>query len=399
VEETTVTIDEEGWQLILMIALGVFFAFAEALDLDVLLGILFMPVIKVLKYFSIELEMITLDPSYWSAKMGDAYNNMCKHNPAGFVITDFSFFAVFVVLILFEADLSKWWRERHLRNAGYDDLEEDAEEDPLKDERLEDLFRELDKDGSGEIDRKEMNGAIKRIFGEDISEEVVDEMMAAADRDGDGTVGMKEFKLIMKAGPVRLGGKAKEMTDPDKMQVMLRNAREELEEVNLYVLLRGPNVDAAVKKGLLSQRSTLEARIDTLSGFLSALETEAAEEVDLEAAAREAEEAEAKKKREGNCGETTKLAVTVLKNTISGVLTIYLYFMDLISDYQVTNPNPNPNVLTIYLYFMDLISDYQVTPWSRPVPCLYPAVPCPALPWHALPCPTGLISDDLRPRR
>ena len=30
------------------------------------------------------------------------------------------------------------------------------------------------------------------------------------------------------------------------------------------------------------------------------------------------------------------MAVKILKNTISGVLTIYLYFMDLISDYQVS---------------------------------------------------------------
>ena len=34
--------------------------------------------------------------------------------------------------------------------------------------------------------------------------------------------------------------------------------------------------------------------------------------------------------------ESGSVAVTILKNTISGVLTIYLYFMDLISDYQVS---------------------------------------------------------------
>ena len=182
------------------------------------------------------------------------------------------------------------------------------------------------------------------MFGDDIEASVVDEMMRAADKDGDGEVGEREFKVIMKAGPQKLAGKAKDMTDPDAMMVLRRNARESLEEVQLLTVLRGPSAEAAVKKELNEKASALQMRIDTLSGFLSALETEEAEEVDLEAAAREAEEAEAKKKREGGCGEMTKLAVTVMKNTISGVLTIYLYFMDLISDYQVTSATRSPSL-------------------------------------------------------
>ena len=65
------------------------------------------------------------------------------------------------------------------------------------------------------------------------------------------------------------------------------------------------------------------------------METKQAEDVDLEAAAKKAAEAEGQKKKLGGCSDYTKLAVTILKNAIAGFMTIYLYFMDLISDYQV----------------------------------------------------------------
>ena len=99
--------------------------------------------------------------------------------------------------------------------------------------------------------------------------------------------------------------------------------------------LRGEAIEPEAKKELTTRKTALSEQVAQLANFLSAMETEEVEAVDLEAAAREAEEAEAAKAREGGCAEMTKMAVTILKNTISGVLTIYLYFMDLISDYQV----------------------------------------------------------------
>ena len=149
--------DDDALQLFFMIAIGVFFAFAEALDLDVLLGIIFMPVMKAMKYLADKFNNIQLDPSYWMDMAGRAYNDMCKNSPAGFVGTDFSFFVFFVVLILFEADISKWWRERGLRAQGYESLDDEGE-DPAADEKLERLFYELDVDRSGLISRSEMDG-------------------------------------------------------------------------------------------------------------------------------------------------------------------------------------------------------------------------------------------------
>ena len=151
------TEETEAWKLALIVAFGLFTALAEALDLDVLLGILFMPVMSVMKYLAAEFDNVNLDPSTWSTKIGNAYNDLCQNHPAGFVGTDFGFFLVFVNLILFEADISKWWRERNLRAQGYEDLDEAGESGP-SDETLERIFREIDANGSGDISREEMEG-------------------------------------------------------------------------------------------------------------------------------------------------------------------------------------------------------------------------------------------------
>ena len=99
--------------------------------------------------------------------------------------------------------------------------------------------------------------------------------------------------------------------------------------------MRGKDADPEVLAEMNQQRARLEKQISTYQGFLAALETEKAEAVDLEEMARLEAEAEAKKAREGGCTETVKLAVAVIKNAISGIITVWLYMMDLISDYQV----------------------------------------------------------------
>ena len=232
---------------------------------------------------------------------------------------------VFATLILFEADISKWWAERNLRAQGYDTLDEDEEQDQkLSDEALGELFSEIDVDSSGEISNEEMKGAITRFYGKDVDPKVVQEMMSAADVDNDGEVSMREFKMIMRAGPKRLGAVASVMTDPDAMRLVLKTAREGVEEVDLILRLRGEGIEPKVKAELKAKRTKLDNQISTVNNFLSAMETVKEEQMDLEAAAAAAEEAEAAKKREGNCGEMTKMGVAILKNTISGVLTIYL---------------------------------------------------------------------------
>jgi hypothetical protein len=216
------------WQLVLMIAFGVLMAFFEALDLDVFLGIVFYPVIKFMQYLSVEFDNVALDPTMWANVTANAYNEMCRESPSAFIYTVFGIFVFFVIFILFQADLAKWWAERNFRAAGYNELGEG--DDGPSDESLEKLFKELDANGSGDVSRDEVEGAIFKLFGK-VEQKVVEEMMAAADTDGDGEISVDEFKKVMRAGPKGLGALSDVMTDPDAMKVMQRNAKEDLEEV------------------------------------------------------------------------------------------------------------------------------------------------------------------------
>ena len=133
---------------------------------------------------------------------------------------------VFVILILFEADISKWWAERNLRAQGYDELEEEEGDPKLSDEALKELFEEIDVDSSGQISGEEMEGAIRKFYGKDMEQKMVQEMMSAADADNDGECSLREFKMIMRAGPKKLSALTSAMTDPDTMRQMLKAARE-----------------------------------------------------------------------------------------------------------------------------------------------------------------------------
>ena len=371
VEETTED-DVEAWQLFFTIALGIFLAFAEALDFDVLLGIIFMPIIKVMEWLAHALDNEQLNPSYWSTKIVEWYNHLCHDNPAGFVGTDLGLWTILFVLILFEADLAKWWRERKLREQGYDNVDEKEEEeddDGAGDEVYAKLFHERDTDGSGFLEHSEMDSIFIQMFGEGVDTKILDEIMESTDTNHDGVVDKHEFIYIMKHCKKRLGGNSS-MLDTDKMTVALRHAREDLEEVNLLGQLRGDAIEPKAAEELSARRAKLEETIGTLSSFLSAMETAQAEAVDLEAAAKEAEEAERARKKQGSCGEMTKVAVAVLKNTISGVLTIYLYFMDLISDFQVTMLYFDAGALLYGSVSASMLVAQFVVVWLRVLPYL-----------------------------
>lgn len=199
--------DGESWTIIFTIAFGVIVALSEALDIDVLIGILLMPFISAMKYLAAKFDNENLDPHTWTTKFGEAYNDLCRNHPAAFVQADFGLFVLFVILILFEADISKWWRERSLRAEGYDELTEEHE--GPTDEGLEKLFHELDEDHGGSISTSEMDHAVKKLFGDDVDHVIVEEIMKAADDSGDGELDLEEFKLVMRAGAEKLGGLSK----------------------------------------------------------------------------------------------------------------------------------------------------------------------------------------------
>ena len=56
------------------------------------------------------------------------------------------------------------------------------------------LFEELDADSSGHVSRAELEQAILQIFGSPLEPRIVDDMMREADTDGDGEISLEEFK-------------------------------------------------------------------------------------------------------------------------------------------------------------------------------------------------------------
>ena len=60
---------------------GIFTALAEALDLDVLLGIVFMPFVKAMQWLAAKYQNVNLDPSVWMKHITDFYNELCRSSP------------------------------------------------------------------------------------------------------------------------------------------------------------------------------------------------------------------------------------------------------------------------------------------------------------------------------
>ena len=141
-------------------------------------------------------------------------------------------------------------------------------------------------------------------------------------------------------------------------------------QVELVKRLHGDTLDPALAKDLHERRTRLDERIGTLNKFVSAMESGNAGETDVSAAAREAEEAELRKKRVGSCGDYIKQATTLMRRTISGVLTVYLYFMDLISDYNVTRLYYETGAYRFALVSVCLIVGQFGVVWMRVLPYL-----------------------------
>ena len=65
-------------------------------------------------------------------------------------------------------------------------------------EALDKKFKELDVDGSGKISRKELEFAMRQLYGKPLEAKVIDQMMADADEDGDGEIDPLELRLMMR---------------------------------------------------------------------------------------------------------------------------------------------------------------------------------------------------------
>lgn len=109
---------------------------------------------RLLTYLADVFDSESLDPAFWMGRIGAAYTHMCREVPSLFVGATLGLFVLLALLILFEADIARWRRERELREQGYRQL--DVSDDGPTDEGLEKLYAELDEDGGGSIDTEEM---------------------------------------------------------------------------------------------------------------------------------------------------------------------------------------------------------------------------------------------------
>ena len=197
----------------------------------------------------------------------------------------------------------------------------------------------------------------------------------AADADGGGELDLEEFKVVMREGHAKFGAITKAMltlramTDVESMAAMLRSANEEIEEVEVIKRLHGDSLDPAIAEELAGKRARLDERINTLNEFVSAMESGDAGS-DLMAAAQAAEKAELQRKQVGSLGDYVKMGSKILKSAISGVLTVYLYFMDLISDYNVTKLYYQTGALRFAFISAALIIGQFAVVWNRVLPYL-----------------------------
>ena len=70
-------------------------------------------------------------------------------------------------------------------------------DDSFDEGSLKESFRTFDMDGNGYISASELKTMMKRAMGEELTDEEVDEMIREADLDGDGQVDFEEFCQMM----------------------------------------------------------------------------------------------------------------------------------------------------------------------------------------------------------
>ena len=74
--------------------------------------------------------------------------------------------------------------------------------------RVTDVFRDLDLDGSGEIDRHEFHKGIRQSLGGQFSDAELDEVFTSIDVSGDGNISIKELQKSLRVRQLQLSGTA-----------------------------------------------------------------------------------------------------------------------------------------------------------------------------------------------
>ena len=93
--------------------------------------------------------------------------------------------------------------------------------------RVIDVFRDLDEDGSGEVDRREFRKGIRLILGDGYSNEEVDELFDEVDSSGDGRISYRELNTTLTkppppSGPLSTGAKGGKGRKSRSMSMMIQ---------------------------------------------------------------------------------------------------------------------------------------------------------------------------------
>lgn len=146
-----------------------------------------------------------------------------------------------------------------------------------------------------------------------------------------------------------------------------------MEETEYIDLLRRvkqdtpPNVEAEMS----AKRASCMETITAMESLMAALEQSKSDAIDLEAIAREAEEAERKKRTDGGCAEAVKNAVSIFKATVNGAITVWLYVADLATDIQVTLLFYNCGAMMFAAVSAFLLVAQFAVVWIRVLPYLH----------------------------
>lgn len=141
----------------------------------------------------------------------------------------------------------------------------------IRQARAETMFRQLDSDGSGSLDREELQ-ALARTLGTTLSDREISEAMAEVDKDGDGSVDLSEF-LVWYEGNHGAGSPVKGQNNKSKsLLAKLESWSDAMhtlvnEDINMPQNFIWVHIDATARLQTLKGDSSRLDRCDSLSIF------------------------------------------------------------------------------------------------------------------------------------
>eukprot|EP00484_Ammonia_sp_Unknown_P019965 CAMPEP_0197027474 /NCGR_PEP_ID=MMETSP1384-20130603/7367_1 /TAXON_ID=29189 /ORGANISM="Ammonia sp." /LENGTH=713 /DNA_ID=CAMNT_0042456321 /DNA_START=31 /DNA_END=2172 /DNA_ORIENTATION=- len=170
-------------------------------------------------------------------------------------------------------ELSKQIEEAHAEEAKWTATEEmmvsQCDTSSISEEEMKKIFDELDEDGSGKIDARELHKALLKM-GKKLSMQEANELIQQLDEDGDGQIDFEEFRVMMKMGWFVDAFHGRLMT---AMMAALQVENERLHDEIKQIETDSDNVSGTVNEHT-DHILTLRSEIDQLTSKLTVLQVE-----------------------------------------------------------------------------------------------------------------------------